>query len=97
MATIDTTFIRRFLAAHPDHIAERLHLARLLAHNGCPDEALRHYRQAREQLRALLTQEPATPGLYEQLAEAQAAIGDDAGARFSAMIAAYLKQRQHIS
>jgi hypothetical protein len=50
MALINTTFIRRFLAAHPDNIAERLHLAQLLAHNGCADEARGHYRLAREQL-----------------------------------------------
>jgi predicted Zn-dependent protease len=97
MQTSNTTFIYRFLTANPDNIPERLRLARLLAHNGLVDDALAHYHIARALLEATLIQQPPTPALYEQLAEAQAALGDETGAQSAAHMAGYLKQLQHIS
>ena len=93
MAPINTTFIRRFLAAHPGAIAERLHLADLLTHNGCAAEAHDHYRRARDQIQALLAHEPADPRLYEQLARAQVALGEAEGAAVTLGMAAYLRRR----
>ena len=93
MAPINTTLLHRFLATHPDAIGERLHLADLLAHNGCAADTATHYRRARDQLHALLAQEPADPRLYEQLARAQVALGEAEGAAVTLGMAASLCRR----
>src|SRR5690348_1696763 len=92
MADADNLFtaLRAALAANPENLPLRLHLAGLLREHGRAADAQAEYRVARDQLEAAVRAQPASADLYEQLARVQQALGDEWGAQASLGIATAL-------
>lgn len=93
MSNIDATItaLRAALALSPENLPLRLHLAATLRDAGRSADAEGEYRVARDQVKAALTQRPADPQLYEQLADILSALGDEAGALTQLGIATALR------
>jgi SpoVK/Ycf46/Vps4 family AAA+-type ATPase len=93
MSNFDATVaaLRAALAISPDNLPLRLHLAQLLRDNSQADEARAELQTALAQVRAAIALKPASPDLYEQLADVQQALGDEVGALTSLGIATALR------
>jgi SpoVK/Ycf46/Vps4 family AAA+-type ATPase len=93
MTNLDATIaaLRAALAVSPENLPLRLHLSAVLRGDGRVAEAEAELRVAYDQARAAIAQHPATPLLYEQLADIQHALGDEAGALTSLGIATALR------
>ncbi|MCU0491605.1 MAG: AAA family ATPase [Chloroflexaceae bacterium] len=93
MPDLDATVaaLRAALAVAPDNLPLRLHLAQLLHNGGRPAEAQAEYKAALVQVKTALTARPADADLYEQQAEIQKMLGDEAGALVSIGIAIALR------
>jgi SpoVK/Ycf46/Vps4 family AAA+-type ATPase len=93
MSNLDATLaaLRAALAVSPDNLPLHLHLAQTLRDNGRADEAQAEYRAALALVKASIARKPADPDLYEQLADVQQALGDEAGALTSLGIATALR------
>lgn len=75
--------IRAALDIAPDNIPLRLHLAKLLQEHLRNDEAHQEFQTALRQLKSAIIQRPADADLYRLMADAQQALGDEAGAMSS--------------
>jgi SpoVK/Ycf46/Vps4 family AAA+-type ATPase len=93
MSNSDATIaaLRAALAVSPDNLPLRLHFAAVLREHGRASEAVEELRAAYDQAKAAIAQRPADPLLYEQLADIQHALGDEAGALTSLGIATALR------
>lgn len=83
--------LRAALAVSPDNFPLWLHLASVLHSQGRAAEAEAEYRAAHDRINMAIAQRPADAQLYEQLADAQQALGDAAGALTSLGIASALR------
>jgi SpoVK/Ycf46/Vps4 family AAA+-type ATPase len=83
--------LRAALAVSPENLPLRLHLAALLREHGRAPEAEDELCLAFDQVKGAIAQRPADPQLYEQLADIQHALGDEAGALTSLGIATALR------
>jgi transitional endoplasmic reticulum ATPase len=72
--------VRAALDISPDNIPLRLHLAHLLQENGRTDEAQQEFQTALSRLKSAIIHRPADADLYRLMADAQQALGDEAGA-----------------
>src|SRR5262245_201784 len=93
MTNSDATIaaLRAALAASPDNFPLWLHLAAVLRGHGRAAEAESDYRAAHDRIKSAIAQRPADGQLYEHLADAQYALGDEAGALTSLGIATALR------
>ncbi|HET9222142.1 MAG TPA: ATP-binding protein, partial [Roseiflexaceae bacterium] len=83
--------LRAALAVDAENLPLRLHLAAVLSEHGRDSEATDELRIAYDQVKAAISQRPADPQLYEQLADVQHALGDEIGALTSLGIATALR------